>query len=150
MPSDLKSPSHYNILNYFKTYYVPNNMAIVMSGDFDPDKVVALAEQNFGAYTSSEIPAFTFKNAEVAKGVKRQEVFGQQSSSVQLAWRLDGASSTDDDYASMLSSILYNQQAGLIDLDLVQQQKVLEASARSMNLADYSAFILSGRPREGC
>ena len=145
----LKSPSHYNILNYFKTYYVPNNMAIVMSGDFDPDKVVALAEQNFGAYPSSEVPAFTFKNAEVAKGVKRQEVFGQQSSSVQLAWRLDGANSTDDDYASMLSSILYNQQAGLIDLDLVQQQKVLEASARSMNLADYSAFILSGRPREG-
>jgi zinc protease len=145
----LKSPSHYNILNYFKQHYVPNNMAIVVAGDFDPDKVVALAEQHFGGYERKEVPPFTFEKQELLKGVERKEVFGQQSPSVQLAWRLEGATSEDAVFAGMLSSILFNRQAGLIDLDLVQQQKVLDASAGTMNLADYSGFIMSGRPRDG-
>lgn len=145
----LKSPSHYNILNYFKQHYVPNNMAIVVAGDFDPDKVVALAEANFGSYESKPVPPFTFEKQEILRGVKKAEVFGQQSAYVQLAWQMQGATTADGDFASMLSTVLYNRQAGLIDLDLVQQQKVLDASAGSMSLADYSGFIMSGRPREG-
>jgi zinc protease len=145
----LKSPSHYNILNYFKQHYVPNNMAIVVAGDFDPDKVVALAEQHFGSYERKDVPPFTFEKQEILRGVQRKEVFGQQSPSVQLAWRLEGATSEDAVFGGMLSTILFNRQAGLIDLDLVQQQKVLDASAGAMNLADYAGFIMSGRPRDG-
>ena len=33
----LKNPSIVNIENYYKRYYVPNNIAVCMSGDFDPD-----------------------------------------------------------------------------------------------------------------
>lgn len=35
----LKNPSITNIKNYYKTYYVPNNMAVCLSGDFDPDEI---------------------------------------------------------------------------------------------------------------
>ena len=34
----LKNPSITNVKNYHKTYYVPNNMAVCVSGDFDPDE----------------------------------------------------------------------------------------------------------------
>ena len=34
----LKNPSITNVKNYHKTYYVPNNMAVCVSGDFDPDR----------------------------------------------------------------------------------------------------------------
>ena len=37
----LKNPSLEAIRNYYNEYYVPNNMAIIMSGDFDPDAVAA-------------------------------------------------------------------------------------------------------------
>ncbi|MBC8144754.1 MAG: insulinase family protein, partial [bacterium] len=37
----LKNPSIKKIRNYFSNYYVPNNMAIIISGDVDPDKVFA-------------------------------------------------------------------------------------------------------------
>ncbi len=36
----LKNPSITNVKNYHRTWYVPNNMAICLSGDFDPDKMV--------------------------------------------------------------------------------------------------------------
>ena len=41
---DLKNPSITNIKNYYKTYYVPNNMAICLSGDFDPDRTSTSAD----------------------------------------------------------------------------------------------------------
>ena len=56
----LRKPSHVNIQWYFSTYYVPNNMAILMSGDFDPDQAVALAEKYFGAYQPKPLPPFHF------------------------------------------------------------------------------------------
>mgnify|MGYP001673339881 CR=1 FL=1 len=37
----LKNPSIVNIENYRNAYYVPNNVAICVSGDFDPDTFVA-------------------------------------------------------------------------------------------------------------
>ena len=44
----LKNPSITNVKNYHKTYYVPNNMAICLSGDFDPDRMIATIDKYFG------------------------------------------------------------------------------------------------------
>ena len=33
---------------FYKNLYVPNNMALVLAGDLDPDKAFALADQSFG------------------------------------------------------------------------------------------------------
>ena len=144
----LKNPSHYNILNYFKNYYVANNMAIILSGDFEPEQVIAYTEKYFGSYPMSEVPPFSFEEQMPIDSIVRQEVFGQQAEYVQLAWRIGGAKSGDSDIASLISAMLHNNQAGLIDLDLVQKQKVLEASTGMMNMTDYSGFVMSGKPRE--
>ena len=37
-------------------YYVPNNMALIVSGDVDPQQVFTLAEQQFGDWKASEDP----------------------------------------------------------------------------------------------
>ena len=46
----LKNPSIVNIENYFRKWYVPNNVAICMAGDFDPDKTIAIIDQYFGSW----------------------------------------------------------------------------------------------------
>ena len=55
----LKNPSMEKIHQYFNEQYVPNNMAIVLSGDIDPDKTIALIEKYFGQYQFKEVPEFT-------------------------------------------------------------------------------------------
>ena len=45
---DLKNPSITNIKEYYKKWYVPNNMAICLSGDFDPDQMIATIDKYFG------------------------------------------------------------------------------------------------------
>lgn len=46
----LKNPSITNIKNYFNRYYVPNNIAVCMAGDMDPDKVIVLIDKYFGSW----------------------------------------------------------------------------------------------------
>ena len=51
----LKNPSITNIKKYFAKWYVPNNTAICMSGDFDPDQVIRIIDKYFGAWKARPI-----------------------------------------------------------------------------------------------
>ena len=44
----LKNPSITNIKKYYNNYYCPNNIAICMAGEMDPDKVIAILDKYFG------------------------------------------------------------------------------------------------------
>jgi predicted Zn-dependent peptidase len=145
----LKNPSHVNIQRFFKTYYVPNNMAILLAGDFDPNQVIALAEKYFGGYEPADVPPFEFESKPVRRSVIRSEVLGQTSESVQLAWRVGGAHTREAQLLRMTDNIMCNRKAGLLDLNLLQSQKILGGSSSPMIWQDYSLFMMSGTPREG-
>ncbi len=145
----LKNPSHVKIHEYFNTYYKPNNMAIVLAGDFDPQDAIAYAEKYFGTYQPAPIPPFKYQPQPELTQVVRKEVLGQEAPYVQIAWKGGGANSSDNDYLTMIYRLLFNGRAGLIDLDLLQKQQVLEARASVTPMEDYSVFQLYGKPREG-
>lgn len=146
----LKNPSIANVKNYHRTYYVPNNMAICLSGDFDPDEMVATIEKYFGDMKPNpELPELEFKPEKPITSPIVREVYGLEAESVMLGWRLPAATDHANDVANLVSSILYNGQAGLIDLDLNQQQKILSAYGYNSSQPDYGTFIVSGRPKAG-
>ena len=146
---DLKSPSHEQIYAYFSKYYVPNNMAIVLSGDFDPNEVVALAEKYFGGYETKPVARPQFEAQIGPKEIVKREVIGQEAASVNIAWKLDGTNSVDNNMSSLVSSLLTNGQAGLIDLNIIQKQEALEARAGASMYEDYGSFSLYGKPKQG-
>lgn len=147
---DLKNPSITNIKNYYKQWYVPNNMAICMSGDLDPDQTIAIIDEYFGQMKPNpELPKLNLPKEEPITEPIIREVLGPDAESVTLAWRFPGASSKDFETLQVISQLLYNGKAGLIDLDLNQQQKVLSGYGYPMGLADYSTFILGGVPKQG-
>ncbi len=145
----LKSPSHEQIYAYFSKYYVPNNMAIVLSGDFDPDQAVEYAEKYFGGYKTKPVDRPTFPAQNNLTSVVKKEVFGQEAANVNIAWKLNGAVSKDNNMSNLISSLLSNGQAGLIDLNIIQKQEALEARASSSMFEDYGMFTLYGKPKEG-
>ncbi|MCB9285628.1 MAG: insulinase family protein [Lewinellaceae bacterium] len=145
----LKSPSHVKIHEYFSTYYVPNNMALVLAGDFDPEQAVLLAEKYFGSYSPKTVPPFSYQPQPELNAPVHKEVFGQEAAYVEISWRFDGAGSKDGLMLPLIRSMLYNRRAGIMDLDLVQKQRLLEASASATTYEDYSIFRLYGKPRNG-
>lgn len=146
----LKNPSITNVKKYHDEWYVPNNMAICVAGDFDPDEMVATIEKYFGQMKPNpELPVLTFEQEpEITEPIVR-DVYGIDAESLLIGWRLPEAVNKDNDIAYIASDILYNGMAGLIDLDVNQQQKMLIGYAYASCDPDYGKFVASGRPKAG-
>ena len=146
----LKNPSITAIKNYFHQWYVPNNMAICLSGDFDPEQMIRTIDRYFGALEPNpNLPRLQFEPEQPITEPIVREVYGLDAENVALAWRLPAAADRDMEALTVLSQVLYNGQSGLIDLDIAQQQKALSAFAYPMSMADYSVMIMQGRPGPG-
>jgi predicted Zn-dependent peptidase len=145
----LKNPSLVKIRNYFHSYYVPNNMAIIMVGDFNPDDVIAMIDKHFSYMTKKEVPDFSFK-LEYPRGVPDSlNVIGPDAENLMMGWRFDGVSSKDATMLRLVDLILSNSKAGLIDLNLVKDQKVLSAGCSPDFMKDYSVHMFFGKPKQG-
>ncbi len=146
---DLKNPSQTNIYRFFNRYYVPNNIGIVLCGDFDPEQAVLLAERYFGHYQPNKLPPFQFEPQPELHQRIQKDVYGQESEWIEMGWRFAGGNSEEAMMLALVAGILHNHQAGLFDLNLLQQQQVLEAFAYPRIYEDYSSLVLHARPREG-
>lgn len=146
----LKNPSITEIKKYFDTYYRPNNVAICLSGDLDYDKTIALIDKYFGDWEPNEnLPQWKKIEEEPIAAPVEKEVYGPDAEWVMIGFRLGGRNS--EDYAPLIltNEILSNGQAGLIDINLKQQQKVLDPQSYVMESNDYSIHFFVGFPREG-
>ncbi|MCQ2144792.1 MAG: insulinase family protein [Bacteroidales bacterium] len=147
----LKNPSITNVKKYHDTYYVPNNIRICLSGDFDPDQMVKTIEKYFGEWKPNpSIPALQYEKETPITSPIVRDIYGLESENVALGWRLPAATDLRNTaVAEIAGSILSNGQAGLMDLDLNQQQKVLSAYAGTQIQPDCSSFIAMGNPKAG-
>ncbi|MDR1222717.1 MAG: insulinase family protein [Tannerella sp.] len=145
----LKNPSITNVKKYFETYYVPNNMAICMVGDLNPDETVAIIDKYFGSMKPKEIPKLKTAPEQPLSQPVIREVTGLEAENIAIAFRLPAANTKDAATLEFVDYLLTNGKAGLIDLNLVQKQKVLRAGSYSSPMADYSIFQMSGTPKEG-
>ncbi|MFT5780273.1 MAG: zinc protease [Crocinitomicaceae bacterium] len=145
----IKNPSMEQIHAYFDKYYVPNNMSIALAGDLDFDQTIAMIDKYFGKMEAKEVNPRVMPKEEPLSGISTLEVFGPMQEWVSIGYRFGGYHTDDAMMASLATSILSNGEAGLMDLNLMQEQKVIRASAYSNPLLDYSTIQLNGNPKEG-
>jgi len=146
----LKNPSITAIKKQKAAMYVPNNVAICVSGDFDPDQFVAVIEKYFSDWEPNpSIPEFKYKPEQPLTEPVVRKVYGNESEFLLLGWRCPGEKDKESEVAGIVESILTNGKAGLIDLDLNQQQKVLYAGSQLYDRIDYTDFLIQGYPKEG-
>jgi zinc protease len=147
--NDLKSPSIVAIKNYYDTYYVPNNMAICMSGDFDMEKAVVLMDKYFGHLKSQRLPIYEVPTEEPIQKIIQKEVVGPNASVVSLGFRFEGFKEKRSMMAELVSMLLSNGEAGLIDINLNQKQEIQGGYSYVYRLNDYSMHVLGGKPKTG-
>ena len=146
----LKNPSIVNIKNYFNRYYVPNNVAICMAGDMDPEKVIATIDKYFGSWRRSDALSFPqFPKQKPLTAPKDTTVMGPEAENIVLAWGFDGGQSLQSDTLDVIANILSNGKAGLMDINLSQKMKYLGGEAFAMSLAEYGLMGISASPKEG-
>ena len=147
---DLKNPSIRNIRAYHKKYYVPNNMAICMAGDFDPEEAIKTIERYFGHLKPNpQLPKYTRPNLPPLTRIVEKKVYGQEAQNIMLGWRIPSTFTPEGEVVALLSSLLNNGKTGLIDVNLLLQQQLLAAGTASLGLADNDVFMMYGIPKEG-
>ena len=146
----LKNPSITNIKNYFNRYYVPNNVAVCLAGDFDPDKTIAVIDKYFGDWKRRDDLSYPqYAPLPTLTAHIDTTVVGLEAPNVIVGWRTDAAASLQTDTLSVISHLLSNGKAGLFDLDLNNPMKVMGAGAALQSDHDYGIFLLQGMPKEG-
>jgi predicted Zn-dependent peptidase len=145
----LKNPSLKEIRNYYNKYYVPNNMGIIMSGDFDPDAMIKKIDVAFAYMKRKPVAAYTFEAESPIAAPILKEVVGPDAETVTIGFRLPGNKAKDVLLADLVGQLLTNGKAGLMDLNLVKKQKLLRASAFAYTLIDYGVLYMQGAPTLG-
>ena len=146
----LKNPSITNIKNYFNKWYRPNNVAICMAGDFDPDKTIAIIDKYFSGWKpGADVKQPTFASLPPLTQPKDTTVVGQEAEQIWMGWRAKQANALQADTLNLMEDVLSNGRAGLFDLDLNQTMKVQRAVGGTELLHDHGAFFLLGTPKQG-
>ncbi len=145
----LKSPSLVNIYKYFNTYYVPNNMAICISGDIDTEQAIATIDEYFSGWEKQKLPKAKKWREKPLKSVERVHVNYQGEEYVMLAFPTVSRTDKHAEALKLIDMILDNSVAGLINLNLSQQQRVRSAGSYPQMNNDYGAQYLWGVPKDG-
>jgi len=145
----LKNPNLNYIREYFNTWYVPNNMAICISGNIDIDEAIQVIDENFSGWKRKDIPAPKVFDEELLQAPERVTVKYKAEEQVLLAFRLPGINHPDSEALKLIDMILDNSVAGLINLNLNQAQRVREAGSYPYQMNDYGVEHLWGVPKDG-
>jgi predicted Zn-dependent peptidase len=148
-PEHLKNPSMKAIHKYFDEYYVPNNYAMVLVGDLDFEETIQLVDQYFGSIPYKELPKKTPVVEQPLTEIVKKTVKSPTTPRVQLAWRTDSYGTREAMLADITANILSNKgEAGLLDLNINQTQRMLWAQAFSVGLKQYGYFSIVAVPKE--
>lgn len=145
----LKNPSLVEIKAYYEKYYVPNNMAIIMAGDFDYDDLIRKIDEAFRYMESKTFTPYAPAPEAAILRSKSIDISGPGAEALHVGYRGGAQNTYESMLLNLISSILANGKAGLIDVNIAQQQKMMGAGASYYQKKDYGMFVLTGAPKEG-
>lgn len=144
---NLKNPSLTKMYEFFKTYYVPNNMALVISGDFKSEEIIPIIEQKFGAWRRGELPQKRTWEEKPFNGREYHEAKLTPIKVALLGFRAPSSKDTKALTTEITTKLLNNNYStGLLD-KLSIDGKVLAAQAMLMPYQDHGAVIVFAVPK---
>jgi zinc protease len=143
--SDIERVPIENLQAFYRKYYQPDNVVLIVTGKFDESKALALVQKYLGALprparklddTYTEEPA---QDGERIVTLRRVGKVG----SVGVAYHMPSAGHPDWAPLDILSDILIQKPDGRLYRALVESKKATHVSAFSGNMHDPGLFIAS-------
>ncbi|HOW26289.1 MAG TPA: insulinase family protein [Bacteroidales bacterium] len=147
-PDDLKNPSMRKMDEYFHTYYVANNMALILSGNFSTDEVKPLISKYFGVWRSGEIPPMP--SDYTIQPFKGRYLFQKKLTPIKfgvLAYRSVPVGHEDEPALDVITGLLSNESlTGLLD-QLSVDHKLMQAAAAGMHFTEAGGEMIIFLPK---
>ncbi|HET6243998.1 MAG: insulinase family protein [Bacteroidetes bacterium] len=143
----LKNPPLKKMYEYFDTYYVANNMALILSGDFKAEEVLPLIEAEFSSWRKGIIPDFPLFEEKPFNGREKIEVKLTPVKVAVMAFRTVPNGHADLAALEICNKILSNEeQTGLLD-KLILDGDVTMAGLYPLSYNDHGGAIVLVVPK---
>jgi len=121
----LDAATESDYVNFYKTFYVPNNAVLSIAGDINIEETKAMVKQYFGTIPRGTTPIY---RPDIVEPEQMAEIIDTVYDAVQLPGVIQGyripAQGTDDYYAvSMLSTLLADGESSRLYKSLVDEQQ---------------------------
>ena len=145
-PEDLKNPKLRQLIDFYNTWYVPNNMALILVGDFDIETTKPLIEKTFGKLQYRDLPErTTYPTTEFAQDERYSAKLGYMPE-LYIAYNGVPVGNKDELLLDFLGEILSNSmQIGLLD-ELTLDNKLMYAGAVTDARRDQGRFLVVAVP----
>lgn len=148
---DLSAASYEDVVEFFKTYYVPNNASLVIAGDIEPKETLNLVEKWFGGIPAGkpvppQNPAFAKLNEE--KIIMLEDKV--QLPRLYLIWITPQYFAPGDAEMSVLASILASGKNSRLYQKLVYEMQIAQDVSAFQNSNKLSSeFMIIATARQG-
>ncbi|MBI4424593.1 MAG: insulinase family protein, partial [Elusimicrobia bacterium] len=145
----LKNPSLAKMYAYYAAQYRPENMAVLLSGDFDRERMLALIEKRFGGWRPGPAPPRRDWPLTPPEKTEKVEVRYEAEEKVAVSWPTVAVNHPDQDALDVMDMVMDNAQAGLVNLRLNQAQLVKAAGSYPRHRNDAGSWQLWAVPKKG-
>ncbi len=149
--SDIERVPIDNLRAFYRKYYQPDNVVLIITGRFKEAKALELVNKYLGAIPKPkrELNApYTEEPAQDGERLVELRRVGKIGS-MMAAYHIPAASHEDWAPLSILASVMSEDKVGLLEKVLVETDLATSASARSDNAYDPGLFTVSVQPTEG-
>ena len=138
------------IYNYYRQHYMPNNAVVVVVGDFNTKKTVALIQKYFGVYPAGNLEEHHL-TPEPKQSGERRAILRRPGTTASLiiGYHVPGVGTKAHYIFDVLSTILSGGRSGRLYQDLVETGIANNADADNEDHIDPWAFTLDLSVRSG-
>lgn len=148
---DLSKAGYEDVVNFFKTYYVPSNASLVVAGDFDTAKTKALVEKWFSDVKPGKAPEFVKPEPASLSGIVKKTIEDKVGLPMRVqAWHSPAFYAEGDADMDILASILAGGKSSRLYKRLVYEMQIAQGVSAEQSSSDLgSMFLIQYIPRQG-
>jgi zinc protease len=143
----LKNPSLNKMYNFFNTYYVANNMALVLCGNFDAEKTLSIIREKFSKLKKGNVPVFPQYPKTVFKGKESATVKYTPIKMELLSFKSIPSKHADKAALEVCASLLANEsETGKLN-KLQRENKIIYADCFNVTYNDDGSIMFLVIPK---
>lgn len=146
-PSDLETMQRSDMLAYFRRYYAPNNLVVVLVGDLREAEVRQEMAEHFGRIPRQPEPPPVFTQDTPPVGERRIEVVHEAKPQLLIGYPGPPAGHPDQYALEVLGAVLSMGRTSRLHRSIVEPGLAVSASAGMFNRALGNLFLLSAVPQ---
>ena len=133
-----------DVLRYYKSRYVPNNLTFVVTGDVDAKKI----HEELGKYFESANrqalePVLIVNEPEQMGRREKHEEFPTELSRLTMAWRIPGLTNSDTPALEILGEILGGGKSSRLNREIRERKQIAHSATAGMfSLQNEGVFVM--------